>query len=150
MYQKISAIKKHWFGFLSNRETALARGWNALVVREDLTNVTEEKEGPGYKGRAFNKMINHGSRGQYVRRASAKFAWNGVPQIALPSYYTSTTCTRHALVSKSQRKGDWFTCPRCKAEGRPREHAHAHAADTLGAYLQLRPLRAISDTHICC
>jgi hypothetical protein len=140
LYSKIAALKKHWFGFLSNHEVALARTWNALVVREDLTVVTQEKDAPGYKGRAFNKMINHGSRGQYSRRASAKFLWNGVPEVALPSYYTSTTCYRHAVVHKSQRKGDKFSCKRCRAEGRGHEHADAHAADTLGAYLLLRPL----------
>ena len=141
LYKKIQSIKRHWFGFLSNIEAGVARQWKALVVREHLTNVTEEKAGPGYKGRAFNKMLNAGSRGQYVRRASDKLRWNGVPEVALPSYYTSTTCTRHAVVNKRQRRGDVFACVRCLAEGRPREHADDHAADTLGAYLQLRPIK---------
>ena len=56
LYRKITAIKKAWFGFLSNVEITLAKKYNAAVVREDLTVEAVEKDAPDYKGRVFNKM----------------------------------------------------------------------------------------------
>jgi hypothetical protein len=148
LYKKIADIKKHWFGYLANIEVRLARDWNAVHVCEDLTNTAEEKDSPTYKGRVFNKMINHGARGQYDRRVNAKLAWNGVPGVALPSWYTSSTCFRHANVDKKQRQGSVFTCKRCLAEGRPKEHADEHAADTLGVYMTLVHKNLLSDTTL--
>lgn len=138
-YAKVASVKKAWFGYVANRELALAREYDALVVAEDLTVTAIEKEAPAYKGRAFNKMINHGAHGQYRRAATNKFLWNGVPEVALPSYYTSLTCVRHGHVDKAMRNGEVFACPHCVREGRPKEHADEHAADTLGLYLTLRP-----------
>jgi hypothetical protein len=136
LYAKIKKLKKTWFGFLSNQEVSLTTQYNAAVIREDLTVMAKEKDSPGYKGRVFNKMINNGSKGQYIRRARDKFLWDGVPEIAIPSFFTSTTCAAHAVVDATMRSGDRFWCPRCgKAE-----HADAHAADTIGNYLLLRPL----------
>jgi len=140
LYRKIAALKKAWFGYLSNVELELAEKFPIVVIREDLTYIAPEKWSPEYKGRAFNKMINNGARGQYARRASAKFQWNGIPELWLPSYYTSTTCFKHAIVDGKQRKGDKFACKHCKAEGRKPEHADDHAALTLGAYLFLKPI----------
>jgi hypothetical protein len=149
LYRKIADIKKCWFGYLANIETRLARDWNAVHVCEALTNEAEERESPSYKGRVFNKMINHGARGQYGRRVSAKLAWNGVPGVALPSWYTSTTCFRHAIVEKKQRRGDVFACKCCIAEGRQKEHADEHAADLLALYLTLVHKNAVRDTTLC-
>jgi hypothetical protein len=147
LYRRIASLKKSWFGFLTNLEVGLAKTYDAVVIREDLTYVAEEKGSPGYKGRTFNRMINNGSRGQYAKRVSAKLKWNGIPEITLPSYYTSTTCFIHGIVDKKQRKGDVFTCKRCIAEGGKPEHADEHAALTLGAYLFLQPKIVSRDTQ---
>ena len=136
LYAKIKGLKKTWFGFLSNQEVALAEHHNAAIIREDLTVMAKEKEAPGYKGRIFNKMINNGSKGEYIRRARDKFLWDGISEVAIPSYFTSTTCPAHALVDATMRNGDRFLCPRCGKV----EHADEHAADTIGNYLLLRPL----------
>jgi len=136
IYEKIRNVKKAWFGFLSNQEVLLAREFNAAIVREDLTVMATEKEGPGYKGRTFNKMINNGSKGQYIRRATDKLTWDGIPELLVPSYYTSTSCTIHSLVDSAMRKGEKFACPLCSAPA----HADEHAADTIANYLLLRPV----------
>ncbi len=135
LYSKIAGVKKSWFGFLSNVEREMA-GEKGAVIREDMTLVTPEKETPEYKGRTFNKMINNGSKGQYIRRASDKFLWDGIPEIAVPSYYTSCTCTIHSLVDKPMRSGETFLCPKCGSE----RHADENASDTIANYLLLRPL----------
>ena len=115
---------------------ALATQYNAAIIREDLTMMAKEKDSPGYRGRVFNKMINNGSKGQYIRHARDKFLWNGILEVTIPSYFTSTTCPSHALVGASMRTGDRFCCPQCGKV----EHADEHAADTIGNYLLLRPL----------
>lgn len=138
-YRKIESLKKHWFGFLSNVETRLAQAYKAAVVREVLDYEAIEKADPAYKGRVFNKMVNHTARGLYQRRASAKFQCNGIPELALPAYYTSTTCVPHAKVHKPMRNGDSFSCPHRSANGLSRENADEHAADTISAYLLLTP-----------
>ena len=137
IYRKIAAVKKNWFGFLSNIELELALRYNAAVIREDLSIVTPEKDSPEYKGRTFNKMINNGSKGQYIRRALDKLEWNGIPQVPVPSFFTSTTCMIHSLVDRTMRSGEEFLCPLC---GKPR-HADENAADTIANYLLLRPLQ---------
>ncbi len=134
-YKKTAGVKKSWFGYLSNQETILARKYHAAIVREDLSILAREKNDPGYKGRTFNKMINNGSKGQYIRRASDKLQWDGIPEIVIPSYHTSSCCTVHSLVDASMRNGETFFCPRCGAK----EHADSHAADTIGNYILLRP-----------
>jgi len=135
LYAKIAAMKKSWFGFLSNQEIIIAKHFNAAIVREDLTILAKEKEAPDYKGRTYNKMINNGSKGQYIRRASHKLLWDGVPEITVPSYYTSTTCTIHSLIDATMRVGEIFKCPLCASA----EHSDEHAADTIGNYFLLRP-----------
>ncbi|MBS1807587.1 MAG: transposase [Acidobacteria bacterium] len=142
VYGKIAALKRNWFGFLSNQELALAQKHDATIVREHLTNEAIEVDDPKYKGRTFNKMINNGARGQYERMASNKFLWYGVPEFALPSFYTSQTCTVHASVNESQRDGEVFKC----AVGGERHHADEHAGDTIGLYLLLRPITTVTPT----
>ena len=145
VYRRIDALKKNWFGYLANLEAQVARESRAAVVVENLTYTAVEKESPAYKGRTFNRVMNHASRGRYARQAQAKHDWNGVPVIALPSWYTSTTCFRHGLVNASFRKTDQFRCSACQALGIPGEHADEHAADTLAVYMLLT--RKSSDNH---
>ena len=135
LYDRIRALKKCWFGYASNRELELACRHNAVVVVEDLTVMAAEKNKPGYKGRTFNRMINNGSKGQYLRRAADKLLWNGVPELAVPSYYTSTFCHLTGVVEKSQRRGDTFTS---KLGGYSRD-ADLHASETIACYLLLTP-----------
>ncbi|HYW75370.1 MAG TPA: hypothetical protein VFA48_01915 [Gammaproteobacteria bacterium] len=136
LYHKIKAVTKHWFGFLSNVEVELARTHDAALVCENLTVMAIEKDELGYKGRAFNKMLNNGSKGQYLRRAAGKLQWNGVPEVAVPSWYTSRACTVHSVVVKAAcRRGERIFLPCC---GR-KDHADEHAADTLGIMPFLRP-----------
>jgi hypothetical protein len=73
VYKKIQGIKKSWFGFLSNIEKKLIKSYNATMVVEDLSVMAIEKEKPDYRGRSFNKMINNGSKGQYMNKAKEKF-----------------------------------------------------------------------------
>ena len=135
LYRKIVAVKKAWFGMLSNTEVELARKHNAILVREDLTVVALEKEKPGYKGRTFNKMLNNGSKGQYQRRAADKLQWNGIPEVAIPSWYTSRACFRHSIiVEKRHRTGERIFLPCCNCY----DNADEHAADTLACFLFLR------------
>ena len=137
-YAKMAAIKKHWFGFLSTQELRLAEKYHAAVVREDLTVVTKEKESPDYKGRAFNKMINHGAKGQYQRRSSSKLLFNGVEELIIPSWYTSRACLKHGtILAKSKRQGERITLTCCGHE----DHADLHAAQTIACYPMLRPQR---------
>lgn len=136
LYERIAQLKKNWFGFLANVEIALARKYNAAIVREDLTVEAIEKDSSEYKGRIFNKLINNGSKGQYQRRATDKFQWNGVPEIVIPSWYTSRACLRHAfIVEKKHRKGERIFLPCCNRH----DHADEHAGDTIAQYAFLRP-----------
>ena len=131
IYRKISALKKNWFGFLANAETELAKKYNAAIVREDLTVEAIEKDDPEYKGRTFNKMINNGSKGQYQRRASQTFRWNGVPEVVIPSWYTSRSCLPHSvIIEKKHRRGETIFMPCCGVN----DHADEHAADTIACY----------------
>ena len=135
-YKRIRGIKKSWFGFLGNEEVKLAKKYEAALVREELSVVAIERRDDRYKGRTFNKMLNNGSKGQYQKRASEKLSWNGIPELALGSYYTSSCCIKHGLVDGKMRKGERFFCPECKE---PR-HADENAADTIACYLLLVPL----------
>ena len=90
-----------------------------------------EKDDPEYKGRTFNKMINNGSKGQYQRRASQAFRWNGVPEVVIPSWYTSRSCLPHSvIIEKKHRKGESLFLPCCGVK----DHADEHAADTIACY----------------
>ena len=131
LYGRITAIKKNWFGFLANTELELARKHRAAIVREDLTVEAMEKDDPEYKGRTFNKMINNGSKGQYQRRASQTFRWNGVPEVVTPSWYTSRSCLPHSvIIEKKHRRGETIFMPCCGVN----DHADEHAADTIACY----------------
>jgi len=87
------------------------------------------------RGRTFAKMINNGAKGKYLRQASGKLRWNGVPEYAVPSFYTSAACILHSLAAKAHRRGERFRCPACGGE----DHADLHAAGTIAVYLLLRP-----------
>ena len=139
----MEGIKRSWFGWLANQKAKLARDHHAAVVREDLTLVAKEKERPGYFGRTFNKMTNNGAKGQYLRIASAKLRWFGIPEVTVPSYYTSCTDVRHAVVDKRQRKTqDRFVA---RVDGRVMQ-ADLHAALTIALYALLRPLEPSTET----
>jgi Putative transposase DNA-binding domain len=144
LYKKIASLKRAWFGFLTNQECCLAKKYNAALVREDLTILPKEKESPDYRGRLFNKMINNGSKGQYIRRASDKLKWDGIPELVVPSYYTSSACTVHSLVDASMRRRETFFCPECGV----REHADLHAADTIANYFLLQPASQQVTLHL--
>ena len=134
VYKKIQGIKKSWFGFLSNIEKKLIKSYNATIIVENLSVMAIEKEKPEYKGKSFNKMINNGSKGQYMTMAKEKFLWNGILEIRIPSYYSSTTCTQHSLVDKDMRKNKKFLCPKCKIT----KDADKNASDTIASFLLLR------------
>lgn len=137
LYKKIKGIKRTWFGFLSRKEIELTEKYKkAAFIVEDLTVMAAEKDKPEYKGRTFNKMINNGSKGQYMRMAQANLFWNGILEVRIPSFYSSTTCVKHSLVNKKMRKGENFKCPEC---GRI-EHADEHASATIPSFLLLKPL----------
>ena len=111
-YKTIQGIKKSWFGYLGNQEVALAKQYNAALIREDLTVMAVEKAKPEYKGRRFNKMINNGSKGLYLRQAGGKLLWNGIPELAMPTPYTSQACLHHSRLG--ERRGEVFQCPECQ------------------------------------
>ena len=135
VYRTVAGLKKSWFGFVSGKLAALCARHKAAYVREDLTVLAKEKASPDYKGRTFNKMLNNGAKGQFLRRMSDKLRWMGVPEIVVPSWYTSTTDVRNSRVDKKQRSGETFVA---KADGR-RMHADLHAALTLALWPLLRP-----------
>ena len=135
IYRKITAIKKAWFGMLGNTEVALAKKYDAAIVREDLTVEAIENDSPEYKGRVFNKMINNGSKGQYQKRASDKLLFNGVAEIVVPSWYTSRACFKHSkIMGKKSRKGEKIYLSCCGHH----DHADEHAADTIATYGLMR------------
>ena len=135
-YRKIDAIKKCWFGWVTNREAELAVKHDAVVVREDTDFIAIPRDDPKYRGRAFNRLMNNGCRGMIERMASAKLAWLGILEVKIPSFFTSSTDTRHSAVDKDQRDGHEFTS---KADGRV-WHADEHSTETIGNWLLLRPV----------
>jgi len=150
LYRKVASMKRCWFGYLSNQEIGLAVRHGAALVREDLTVEAIEKDSPSYKGRAFNKMLNNGSKGQYQRRAASKLLWNGIPEIVAPSWYTSRACLKHSgIVEKKHRVGESIFLPCCGKH----DHADEHAADTIAGLAFLvpkingsEPLAPVRDT----
>lgn len=81
-------------------------------------------------------MLNNGSKGKYIRRASDKLAWFGVPEVVVASYWTSVTDHEHGVVDKAQRRGAVFRSARTGVEA----DADLHASETLAQYLLLRPM----------
>lgn len=134
VYAAVAGLKKSWFGHIANAKAKLAEKYGAVVVREDLSILTIETDDPAYKGRTFNKMINNGSKGQYIRRSDNKLAWRGIPSIVVPSYYSSTTDWRYGCIDKAQRHGERFT----GKDGRVWD-ADMHAGEMLARWLFLRP-----------
>ena len=134
-YRKVAAVKKCWFGWVTNREAEAALEHDAVVVREDTGFVAMEKADPKYRGRAFNRLMNNVCRGQVERMASSKLAWLGIPEVKVASFWMSSTDTRHGVVDKAQRKGAAFTSSR---DGR-KWQADEHASATIGNWLLLRP-----------
>jgi hypothetical protein len=134
VYRSIDGLKKSWFGFVTTRLVQMCVKHKAGYVREDLTILAKEKKDPEYKGRTFNKMMNNGAKGQFLQRMSDKLKWWGVPEVILPSYYTSSTDVRYSVVDGKQRKGEVFTARR---DGR-KMHADLHAGLTLALWPLLR------------
>ena len=132
-YKNIQGVKKSWFGFLTNIEKKLIKHYNAAIIVENLTVMAIEKEKPDYKGRSFNKMINNGSKGQYMSMAKEKFLWNGILESKIPSFYSSTTCTIHKIVDDKMRNNKVFKCEQCNIV----KDADKNASDTIASFLLL-------------
>jgi hypothetical protein len=135
-YDRIEGLKKSWLGYLANQEVALAKLFNASVAREQLTYVTIPTDSPLYRGKRFNRDMNQACRGRYSRTAAAKLAWEHIPELVVPSYYTSKACLIHSL-PEGWRKDEDYRCPLCGEK----IHADAHAAVTIGLLLLARPLK---------
>ena len=112
-------------------------GPGTALVREELDYVTVPVDNPRYKGRTFNRVLDHGARGRYAACASDKLRWNGIRELVVPSYHTSTTDHRHGVVDARQRRGERFGAARDGLEA----HADEHAAHTVAAWLTLVPLQ---------
>ena len=93
-----------------------------------------ENNKPDYKGKRFNKMINNGSKGQYMRIAQEKMYWNGILEHRIPSYYSSTTCVKHSVVDSNMRKGEKFKCILCNKV----EDTDLNASSTISSFLMLK------------
>jgi hypothetical protein len=139
-YRRIDAVKRNWFGWVTNVESKLAADFDAAVVREDAGFVTVPKDDPKYMGRGFNRLMNNGCRGRLERIASGKLEWLGVPEARLPSWYTSTTDWRHARVDAAQRSGEVFTSA---VDGMVR-HADEWASSLFAQFLLLREKAAVA------
>jgi hypothetical protein len=140
VYRTVAGMKKSWFGWLSTQKVRLARQFQAACVREDLTILAHEKKSSDYMGRTMNKMLNNGSKGQYLRANSSKLKWNGIPELTVPSYYSSVTDHRHAVVDKKQRRGEDFIA---RIDG-ARFHADLHGSLTIALYPLLRKKAVLS------
>lgn len=142
-YAAVAGLKKSWLGYIINIKARLAQKYGAVALREDLTVLAIPIDDPDYKGRTFNKMMNNGSKGQYIRRSDNKMAWKGIVSLALPSAYSSTTDWRNACVDKKQRKGSVFT-------GRDgvKWDADEHASEMLGRWLFLRPKEMVAQAAL--
>jgi hypothetical protein len=139
-YRRIDAVKRSWFGWVTNVEAKLSVDFDAAVVREDAGFVTIPKDDPKYMGRRFNRLMNNGCRGRLERIASGKLEWLGVPEARLPSWYTSTTDWRHARVDAAQRNGEVFTSA---VDGMVR-HADEWASSLFAQFLLLREKAAVA------
>jgi predicted DCC family thiol-disulfide oxidoreductase YuxK len=135
VYRTVAGLKKSWFGYVAQRKADLAAKHDAVVVTEDLDILAVPTDDPAYKGRTFNKMINNGSKGQYILRSRNTLTWRGIRSVKIPSFYTSTTDWRNGKVDKDQRRGAIF---RASSDGRVWD-ADLHAAEMIGRYLFLKP-----------
>jgi len=135
VYRTVAGLKKSWFGYVAQRKADLAAKHDAVVVTEDLDILAVPTDDPAYKGRTFNKMINNGSKGQYILRSKNTLTWRGIGSVKIPSFYTSSTDWRNGKVDKDQRRGAIF---RAASDGRAWD-ADLHAAEMIGRYLFLKP-----------
>lgn len=138
-YDRVEGLKKSWLGHLANVEVSIAKLFNASVAREQLTYRAIPTDSPLYKGHRFNRDINLSCRGRYARMASNKLAWAHIPELIVPSYYTSKACLIHSL-PEGWRKDEDYRCPLCGET----VHADAHAAATIGLLLLARPRQVLS------
>jgi hypothetical protein len=135
VYRKVAGLKNSWFGYVAQKKADLAAKHEAVVVTEDLDILAVPTDDPAYKGRTFNKMINNGSKGQYILRSQNTLTWRGIASAKIPSFYTSSTDWRNGKVDKDQRRGAIF---RAASDGRI-WNADLHAAEMIGRYLFLKP-----------
>jgi hypothetical protein len=135
VYRAVAGLKKSWFGYVAQRKADLAAKHDAVVVTEDLDILGVPTDDPAYKGRTFNKMINNGSKGQYILRSKNTLTWRGIRSVKIPSFYTSTTDWRNGKVDRDQRRGAIF---RASFDERVWD-ADLHAAEMIGRYLFLKP-----------
>ena len=135
LYDRIAAVKRCWFGHVANRAVENAVAHQAACVFEDLDYEAIEREDPGYRGRAFNRVLNDSARGQLSRCVQDKLVWRGIPVLRIPSWWTSSTDVRYGHVAKSQRSGARFVSA---VDGRAM-HADDNAALTIAVWLLLRP-----------
>jgi hypothetical protein len=130
---------RHW---LSTKEAEMAMALNAVVVRENATFVAVPNDVPIYKVWTFNRMLNNGARAQYEAIASAKLAWLGIPELRIPSFYTSLADLVASTVSETRRRGEKFV----DASGKE-WHADEHAGLTIPACLLLRVKETVDATN---
>jgi hypothetical protein len=135
VYRTVAGLKNSWFGYVAQKKADLAAKHEAVVVTEDLDILAVPTDDPAYKGRTFNKMINNGSKGQYILRSQNTLTWRGIASAKIPSFYTSSTDWRNGKVDKDQRRGAIF---RAASDGRI-WNADLHAAEMIGRYLFLKP-----------
>jgi len=132
IFAKIDGIKRSWFGFIGNRVVERAVAHDAGVILEEST-WTAKPHGRGYKGPAFNIVLNDASVGRILNTIEGKCAWHGVPFALLPAWHSSTTDFDRAIIDSSQRDGDVFTP---KGGGIPVE-ADDHAGELFARYPSL-------------
>jgi hypothetical protein len=135
VYRTVAGLKKSWLGYVAQRKADLAAKHGAVVVTEDLDILAVPTDDLAYKGRTFNKMINNGSKGQYILRSKNTLTWRGIRSVKIPSFYTSTTDWRNGKVDRDQRRGAIF---RASFDERVWD-ADLHAAEMIGRYLFLKP-----------
>ncbi len=115
VYRSVDGLKKSWFGWLANRKVQLARKYRA-VMREHMTVVAKEKEAQGYFGRTFNKMINNGAGGQYLRTASSKLNGMGSRRAQMPPHIASPSLRpQRAAAACRVPSGAWRRSPGARA-----------------------------------
>ncbi len=105
-----------------------------MVVPEGLDILPLPTDDPACKGRTFNKMINNGSKGQYILRSESTLTSRGSRSVKIQGFYTSTTDWRNGKVDKNQRRGAIF-----RAANERAWDADLHAAEVIGRYLFLKP-----------
>ncbi|MDM9648683.1 hypothetical protein [Rhizobium sp. S163] len=119
VYRTVAGLKKSWFGYVAQRKADLAAKHDAVVVTEDLDILAVPTDHPTYKGRTFNKMINNGSKGQYILRSKNTLTWRGIGSVKIPSFYTSSTDWRMERSTSIKGAGKSFGQRLMDASGTP-------------------------------